>query len=141
MVAGTKYFFELIHKGASANPHVAVGATSSNTFAELPLLASRFAPWTPKAPSFNSSFAISNVTSSSAKLVANATDDYEEAALKYKWSATGPAGSTVSFTPNDSNAAKNCTASFSKTGTYVVTLTVTDADGLSSTNTREILVK
>ena len=64
-------------------------------------------------------------------------DDGGEAALTYSWSATGPG--KVQFADNGTNTAKSTTATFSKSGTYVVTVTITDAEKLtvvSSVSTR-----
>ena len=51
----------------------------------------------------------------------------------------GPAA--VSFSVNDTNAAKNTTATFSKAGSYVFVVTITDAGGLSVTTPVSVTVK
>ena len=56
-------------------------------------------------------------------------DDGGETALSYTWSATGPG--TVVFADNGTNASKSTTATFSKSGVYVLTVVITDAKGLS----------
>lgn len=56
-------------------------------------------------------------------------DDGGEAALTYTWSATGPG--TVSFSENGTNAAKSSIATFTKSGSYVLTVTITDSDKLT----------
>lgn len=137
LVANKRYFVELVHKGASANPHVEVGATGPG-FEQLPLLASRFDAWLPAPPQIHKGIEASNLTSTQATLSVLGYDDYEESALKYAWSATGPG--TVSFSAQNTNAAKNCTATFSTTGTYTLTVTVTDEDGLSVSSARKIVV-
>ncbi|MFH1499159.1 MAG: BNR-4 repeat-containing protein [Verrucomicrobiota bacterium] len=138
LVANKRYFVELVHKGASGNPHVEVGASGPGGFEQLPLLAARFDAWLPAAPQIHKGIEAANLTSTQATLSVLGYDDYEESALKYAWSATGPG--TVSFSAQNTNAAKTCTATFSATGTYVLTATVTDEDGLSVTSTREIVV-
>ncbi len=55
-------------------------------------------------------------------------DDGGEAALTYTWTATGPGA--VSFAENGTNSAKLTTATFIHSGTYVLTVTIADADGL-----------
>jgi hypothetical protein len=54
-----------------------------------------------------------------------AADDGGEAALTYRWAIEGTAPGTVSFAANDSNTAKNTTATVSAAGTYTVRLTAT----------------
>jgi hypothetical protein len=65
-------------------------------------------------------------------------DDGGEAALKYTWSATGPAA--VTFSTNGSNAAKNCTATFTKAGSYSVQAVIQDAGGLTATSSVAVTV-
>lgn len=65
------------------------------------------------------------------------SDDGGEAALVYSWAANGPA--EPSFSPNGGNAAKNSTVQFEAPGDYLITVNVTDAQGLavsSSVNVR-----
>jgi len=61
------------------------------------------------------------------------TDDAGEDDLQYSWEATGPAPITYSL--NDSNAAKNTTATFTVAGDYAITVTATDTGGLSAIST------
>ena len=68
-----------------------------------------------------------------------ASDDAGESGLTYTWSASGPA--TVFFTPNGTNAAKLSGAEFETTGDYIISVTITDAQGLavnSSVNLRVV---
>jgi len=61
--------------------------------------------------------------------------------LVYQWSLlSGPAGSTVSFSPNASNAAKNTTATFSKSGTYSLRVTATNEALKTATSDVAVLV-
>ena len=68
-----------------------------------------------------------------------AGDDGGERNLTYTWSATGPG--TVTFADNDSNGAKSTTASFSDPGVYVVTATIRDASGHTTTVTLTVKVQ
>ncbi|MDP1918088.1 MAG: choice-of-anchor V domain-containing protein [Myxococcales bacterium] len=61
-----------------------------------------------------------------------------EATVQYEWTAAGPA--PVSFAENDSNAAKNTTATFSKAGAYTLTATLTSVAGMTTTATVEVTV-
>jgi hypothetical protein len=73
-------------------------------------------------------------------LTALAADDGGEAALTYRWSVESGAPGTVSFTANDSNAAKNTTATISAAGTYTLRLTVMDAAGQAISATTPVTV-
>lgn len=76
------------------------------------------------------------VQASSAVLTALGSDDQGEANLSYTWSTISrPIGSNVSFSDNGNNQAKRSSVSFTKAGTYVLGLSVTDAAGLA-TNSR-----
>ncbi|MCC6332394.1 MAG: carboxypeptidase regulatory-like domain-containing protein [Myxococcales bacterium] len=55
-----------------------------------------------------------------------AVDDDGEPALKYTWTAMSPPA-LVTFTPNDSNAAKDTVITFGGVGSYVLRVEVTDA--------------
>lgn len=70
------------------------------------------------------------------------SDDAGETALKYTWAASSlPAGAAgPTFSVNGSNAAKNTNAVFSKAGTYVLTATITDAGGLTTTSSVTVVV-
>ena len=60
-------------------------------------------------------------------------DDHGEENLEYTWSvAEAPAGGTATFPGNGENGAKNNTATFTKAGTYRLSVTATDAHGLSA---------
>ncbi len=67
-------------------------------------------------------------------------DDGGESNLTYTWAATGTPPAPVSFGANDSNAAKNSTATFSQAGNYSLQVTITDAGGLSATSTVNVTV-
>ncbi len=55
-----------------------------------------------------------------------------ESTLTYTWSASGPAA--VTYSANGTNAAKASTATFTKAGSYVFTVTIKNASGLSTTS-------
>lgn len=72
------------------------------------------------------------VAGNTAALSVLGADDAGEGSLSYTWSSSGPAA--VSFSANGSNAAKTNTATFTQSGTYNLTVTITDANGLSTTS-------
>lgn len=72
------------------------------------------------------------VPGSTTALSALGADDGGEAALSYTWAATGPA--PVSFSVNASNAAKSSNATFTRAGSYVVTVSVQDLLGLTASS-------
>jgi hypothetical protein len=75
-------------------------------------------------PSGNTAFTVSVLGS----------DDGGEGLLKYTWAATTAPGA-VTFSANNSNAAKHAVAQLSRAGAYTFTVTLTDAAGLSVTST------
>lgn len=87
------------------------------------------------APTLARSICVNNnaaVVGASAKLSVLGADDKGEANLKYTWSVmSAPTGGAATFSANGSNAAKNDTIIFNKTGNYGVAVRITDAGGLS----------
>jgi hypothetical protein len=73
----------------------------------------------------------SSVTGTTTVLSVLGADDGGESNLKYHWAVTGP--EAVSFSSNNSNAAKLTTATFTKAGLYTFTATITDAEGRTTT--------
>jgi len=71
------------------------------------------------------------VTGKTTTLSVLGADDGGEANLTYTWSATGPAPAT--YSANGTNAAKSTTATFSQAGSYNFTVTIKDAQGLTTT--------
>jgi regulation of enolase protein 1 (concanavalin A-like superfamily) len=69
-------------------------------------------------------------------------DDQGESSLTYQWTVTAkPSGATdPTFDVNNSNAAKNSTATFSQAGAYTFLVTLTDAGGLSTTSSVNVTV-
>ena len=81
------------------------------------------------------------VTGKTASLSVLGSDDGGEAKLVYTWSVTAaPAGGTATFSINGTNAAKNMTATFTKAGTYSLTVKIVDAGGLSVSSTKTVVV-
>lgn len=79
------------------------------------------------------------VRASEAALSVTAADDGGEAGLTYEWSvANGPG--PVSFTPNATHSAKQCTAEFQQMGDYQLAVTVRDSEGLSVTSSVNVRV-
>ena len=60
--------------------------------------------------------------------------------LTYTWATTGTPPAPVTFSQNGTNAAKTTTATFTKSGTYSFTVTVTDNAGLTATSSVIVMV-
>jgi hypothetical protein len=67
-------------------------------------------------------------------------DDGGEAALTYTWATTGAPPAAVTFSANGTNAAKNCTATFTKAGAYNLQATIRDASGATVTSSVAVTV-
>ncbi|MFM7207187.1 MAG: autotransporter-associated beta strand repeat-containing protein, partial [Planctomycetaceae bacterium] len=78
------------------------------------------------------------VTGATSPLTVLGADDHGEANLDYRWTAQGPAA--VTFSANGTNAAKSSVATFTKAGGYVLTATITDSSGLTTTSTVSVTV-
>ena len=76
------------------------------------------------------------VTGTTATLSVLGADDGGESNLTYSWATTGSPPAPVIFSANGTNAAKNATATFTAAGSYNFQVTITDAEGLSTTSTR-----
>jgi len=78
----------------------------------------------------------------SAALSVLGADDHGESNLTYTWAATTlPDGAaSPTFSANETNAAKSSTATFSKLGTYILTLTATDISGLTVSSTVSVTI-
>ncbi len=74
----------------------------------------------------------------STTLSVSATDNGGEATLSYLWSSAN--GGPVFFSPNGTNTAKNTTVSFEALGDYFISVSITDAQGLSVTSQINIRV-
>jgi uncharacterized repeat protein (TIGR01451 family) len=72
------------------------------------------------------------VPGTTTNVLALGEDDGGESFLTYSWSVTsGPAA--VSFDPIGNNSAQSSVATFTRAGSYILTVTVTDEDGLTVT--------
>jgi hypothetical protein len=80
------------------------------------------------------------VTAKTTTLTVLGADDNPESALTYRWQTTGSVPATVSFSVNNSNAAKSTVATFSKAGSYPMLVTITDAGGLTVTSAKTVTV-
>jgi len=67
-------------------------------------------------------------------------DSNSDANFIYTWSAIGTPPAAVSFSDNGAHAAKNTTATFTNTGDYIFTVTITDAYGLTTASTVNVTV-
>jgi hypothetical protein len=74
--------------------------------------------------------------------VLGADVDTGPGSLTYQWQATTvPNGAgTPTFSANDSNAARNSTATFTSAGAYVFSVTITDPEGLTATSSVNVTV-
>lgn len=76
--------------------------------------------------------AASPVTTAATVLTTLAADDQPESELTYTWAQIlAPVGGSASFTDNGLNAARACTAAFTRFGDYHLRVTVSDGDGLA----------
>jgi len=82
--------------------------------------------------------ATSIVTGTTSPLTVLGADDHGEANLDYRWTAQGPAA--VTFSASGTNAAKSSVATFTKAGAYVITATITDSSGLTTTSAVSLTV-
>ncbi len=66
--------------------------------------------------------------------------DLGESNLTYTWATTGTPPATVTYSANGTNAAKSTTATFTKAGTYIFTVTIADSFGGSITSSVTVVV-
>jgi hypothetical protein len=83
------------------------------------------------------------VTGKTTTLSALGADDGGAANLRYTWSVVSiPSGAALpTFSVNGSNAAANTVATFSKAGSYLFRVTITDASGLSVSSQVSVTVQ
>lgn len=86
-----------------------------------------FAAHPKQSPVLVSAVAAAPGASGMATVSVAAEDNGGGANLTYSWSASGPG--TMTFTPNGSAAAATTTATATANGTYIVTVSIRDADG------------
>jgi RHS repeat-associated protein len=79
------------------------------------------------------------VTDKTAIFTTQGADDASADLLTYTWSAHGPAA--VSFSPRSSTAGETTTATFRASGSYDITATVTDKEGLSVASSTVVRVE
>jgi hypothetical protein len=94
------------------------------------------------APTVSEQATVSSQTSTTASLsVLGADTEDAESSLTYTWSLKSTTGSSsVTYSSNGTNAAKNTTVTFTAAGTYVFTVKITDSSGLSVTSTVTVTV-
>jgi hypothetical protein len=80
------------------------------------------------------------VSGTSAGLSVLGADVTGEAGLTYTWAVTGTPPAPVYFAANGTNAAKNTTVYFGRSGNYSLQVTIRDAAGLSTTSTVAVTV-
>jgi alpha-L-arabinofuranosidase len=80
----------------------------------------------------------SPVVAATTNVSAMGSDAAGASTLTYTWSATGPAG--VLFSQNGTNAAQNSLATFDKTGTYNLTVTIENSLGGTTTSSTSVVV-
>ena len=127
--------------GVFTAPGVAATATVSASAGRVSGLATMFVTLPPNnSPTVTTPAAASptTVTTKTTTLSALGADDGGEAALTYTWTAAGPG--TISYSRNGTNAAKNTVATFSRSGDYVLTVTMTDVRGAAVTSTVNVVV-
>jgi plastocyanin len=106
-----------------------VTATASGISAMVTVDVTDSAPTIAVQPAASSSI----VAGTTVDLSVLGASDGGESNLTYMWQATSqPVGSNPQFSANGSNAAKNTTVTFDSAGDYTFTVTITDAQGLST---------
>ncbi len=123
-----------IYVGMITSSHSS-GQLATATFASPALTGAGNQPPTIATPAAAAPPAVAASTVSLSVLGADASG---ENTLTYTWSSNGPA--PVTFSTNGNNGAKNTMASFTQTGTYNFTVTVTDQFGLSVTSSISVPV-
>jgi hypothetical protein len=98
-----------------------LSALAASTWATVVCVCSSDAPTVATAASATPS----TVTGTTTSLSVLGTDDGGEAILIYTWEKI--CGSVVSFSVNATNAAKNCVATFANAGSYILRVSIKDA--------------
>ena len=80
------------------------------------------------------------VIGTTTNLSVRGADRTGESNLTYTWSATGTPPAAVTFSANGTNAAKNSIATFSKAGTYNLSVAITNGMGLTITSAVTVTV-
>ena len=114
------------------------GGSASSSATGLSTTPVNTAPSVFQAISINSNAA---VTGKSPTLSVLGSDDHGEGNLLYTWSVTtSTVGASAVLSVNGTNAAKNDTVTFTKAGTYNITVTIVDAGGLSGKRASSVVV-
>ncbi len=82
----------------------------------------------------------SPVSGTTSNLSVLGADDAGEANLTYFWATTGTPPAPVTFSSNGQNGSKNTVATFTKSGSYSLVVTIMDQVGLSTTSTVNVTV-
>jgi RHS repeat-associated protein len=115
----------LFTAGATPGGPFTVTATSGTKSSTASVTVANAPPTIATSPSATPT----TVTTKSTALSVLGADDGGEANLICTWAATGPSG--VTFNANGTNAAKNCTATFTQPGSYTFTATIKDQQNAS----------
>jgi hypothetical protein len=127
VAAGTSYRYRVAPRNGSA-----LGAFSNVAIASTaPANAAPLVTW-PAAAMI--------VSRTAATLSVRGADDAGEADLDYLWSVTAGPGSAT-FSTNHGNAARTTDATFSRAGTYTLTATIRDAQGLVTRSSVDVVVE
>jgi len=119
-------FFTAPYDSGSVTVTASSGAYSGTTLVTVNNAAPTVATVAAASPSL--------VTDTTTALSVLGADDAGESNLTYTWTMTGTPPAVVSFSANGSNAAQNTTVTFTKAGSYIFQVTITDAGGLSTTS-------
>jgi subtilase family serine protease len=95
---------------------------------------------TSKPPTVATAAHVVSQSPTSAALAVLGADAAGASSLTYAWKVIAGTSSAVSFSANGSNAASGTTATFTALGTYTLQVTITDASGLSVTNSVSVTV-
>jgi len=95
---------------------------------------------TPPTVAIPASATPSPVTGTTTTLSVLGASDGGESNLTYTWATTGTPPAPVTFSDNGDNSAKNTTATFTKAGSYSFRVTITDANGLTTTSSVAVTV-
>ncbi len=146
LVEGREVYIEALHKEDTADDHLAVGALLPGGVFERPIPSHRLQPWGVAVygpPTIASAATVSPAVvgaSMSARVDVLAASAAGANNLVYRWTVTGAAPGAVAFLPNGSNAARMATARFSRAGTYLLRVIVTDPAGQSADSTVSVVV-
>lgn len=120
---------------APGGPHTVTAAAGARQGTASVTISTSSVPTVAQAPVATPELVTGRTTS----LRVLGADGQGEAGLVYRWSATGPA--PVSFSANDSNAAKLATATFAAVGDYALTVQVVNGQGQAAQATLPVSVR